>query len=78
MDADEITPPENLRSLLALAICCQNRWAEGATIALRRIWEESDSDHDATEKARLLNRVLNPAEKFWLGTFGGARKGLTA
>lgn len=74
MEADEIAVPETLRTVLALAVCCQNRWAEGATTALRRIWAESESDADATEKVRLVTRVLSPSEKFWLGTFSGERK----
>lgn len=78
LDASELPLPPNLQVPLALAVCVQNRWADGARAALRQIWLNADSDAAATECLRLVSNALTPQERFWLATFDGDRKVLPA
>lgn len=74
LDASELPLPPSLAIPLALAVCAQNRWADGARAALRQIWLSADSDAAATECLRLVSSALTPQERFWLATFDGERK----
>lgn len=76
LDAPELPLPPGLHLILALAVCAQNRWADGARAALRRIWNDAENDAAAAESVGLLARALSPQERYWLATFDGDRKKL--
>jgi hypothetical protein len=78
LDAPELPLPPSLELILALAVCAQNRWADGARTALRRIWQEAESDSAAAESVGMLAKALSPQDRFWLATFDGDRKKMPA
>lgn len=78
MNTPELPLPHALHRILALAVCCQNRWADGARAALRQIWHEAESDAAAADAVGLLAKVLSPQERYWLATFDGDRKKMPA
>lgn len=74
MDAPEIQMPPDLRPILALAVCCDRHWADGARTILRQIWENASSDVEASSRLQILVKALTAQQRFWLATFDGNRK----